>query len=72
MTLPYALDMDWYFMPSSKLYDFAAELHHETEKAYLLCPDGITTVWIPKSQCESHGDGTYTIPEWLAKEKELI
>jgi hypothetical protein len=57
---------------SVKLYDFAAECHHETDRAFLLCHDGVNKVWIPKSQCESHGDGTYTIPEWLAREKELI
>ncbi len=29
-------------------------------------------VWLPKSQIEINGDGTVTMPEWLAKEKGLI
>jgi hypothetical protein len=35
--------------------------------------DGARTVWLPKSQCEWDSDtSTMTMPEWLAKEKELI
>lgn len=29
-------------------------------------------VWVPKSQVEDNGDGTFTMPEWLAKDKGLI
>lgn len=29
-------------------------------------------VWLPKRLVEDHGDGTFTMPEWLAKEKGLI
>lgn len=55
----------------SELYDFAAEQRHETEKAVLLF-DGEKEIWVPKAQTQDNGDGTFTIPEWLAIEKELI
>lgn len=58
-------------MPDSKLTDIAAELRHETERAYLIF-DGAQEVWLPKSQAERNSDGTFTLPEWLAKEKGLI
>lgn len=29
-------------------------------------------VWLPKSQVEINGDGTITMPEWLAQDKGLI
>jgi hypothetical protein len=34
--------------------------------------DGERTVWLPRSQIEINDDGTISLPEWLAKEKELI
>lgn len=34
--------------------------------------DGSRAVWLPKSQIEVNDDGTVTMPEWLAHEKELI
>lgn len=66
-----------------KLIDIAAELRHETDKAYLIY-DGRSEVkkgdtasselriWIPKSQCEMNDDKTFTMPEWLALEKGFI
>jgi hypothetical protein len=48
------------------LFDFAAEIRHETDKAYLLF-DGTKEGWVPKSQTENHNDGTFTIPQWLAE-----
>jgi hypothetical protein len=58
-------------MPSG-LIDVAGELVGETDKAYRFF-DGTRTVWLPKSQCEWDSDtSTMTMPEWLAKEKELI
>lgn len=57
----------------SELHDFAAIIVHETDKAWLLAADdGTKKVWIPKSQGENNGDGTFTIPQWLAEEKELV
>jgi hypothetical protein len=56
---------------SSKLVDIAAEIHGETDKAWQLY-DGTTTAWVPKSQVEDNNDGTFTMPEWLAKEKGFI
>ena len=55
----------------SKLVDVAAELRHETKAAFLLF-DGDRRVWVPKSMVENNGDGTFTLPEWLAIEKDLI
>lgn len=58
-------------MSSPELVEIAAELRHETDKAYLLF-DGTRTAWVPKSQVEDNGDGTFTMPEWLAQDKEFI
>lgn len=58
-------------MLDSKLTDIAAELRHETERAYLIF-DGAQEAWLPKSQAERNTDGTFTLPEWLAREKGLI
>lgn len=58
-------------MPDSKLTDIMAEPRHETPRAWLIF-DGGTQVWLPKSQAERNDDGTFTLPEWLAKEKGLI
>ena len=58
-------------MPKSELFDLAAELKGETEKALRLF-DGSRTEWVPKSQVEDNGDGTFTMPLWLAKDKGFI
>ena len=51
--------------------DIDAEIVHETDKAYLLDVGG-REVWVPKSQVQNNEDGTFTLPEWLAIEKELV
>jgi hypothetical protein len=53
------------------LIDIEAELQGETELAYRI-HDGETTAWVPKSQVEYDGKSTFTMPQWLAKEKGLI
>lgn len=59
----------------SDLIDLAVEVRHETVRAYLV-HDGKRDVWLPKSQCEVHYEhnkgAIVTLPEWLAKDKELI
>lgn len=55
----------------SELYDFAGRIEHETEKALLIF-DGTKKVWLPKSRVEDNGDGTFTIDQSLAEEKELV
>lgn len=55
----------------SDLVDIEANLVGETEKAFRIS-DGVESVWVPKSQVEHDGDGTFTMPEWLAKEKGFI
>lgn len=55
----------------SDLIDIALDKKHETSAAFLVS-DGVTECWLPKSQCEMNDDGTFTMPEWLAKEKGLI
>ena len=55
----------------SALVDIAAEIKVETAKAWLLF-DGAREVWVPKSQVENNGDGTFTMPEWLALDKGLL
>jgi hypothetical protein len=54
-----------------KFIDVAAEIRGETEKAWRLF-DGKTTEWVPKSRVDDNGDGTFTMPEWLAKDKGFI
>ena len=58
-------------MTDPKLIDIAAELRHETAKAYLV-HDGAREVWLPKSMVERSTDGVFVMPEWLAKDKGLI
>lgn len=58
-------------MPKSELVDLSLTLKHETEKAYLVW-DGDREAWLPKSMVEFDGETTFTIPVWLAKDKELI
>ena len=54
----------------SDLVDVSAELKRETDKAFLI-NDGDKEVWLPKSQVERDRN-TFTMPEWLVQEKELI
>jgi hypothetical protein len=55
----------------TKLTDIAGELRGETEKAFRIY-DSKTTERVPKSQVEQNDDGTFTMPEWLAKDKGFI
>jgi hypothetical protein len=56
----------------SDLVDVAGEIVGETDKAYRFF-DGERTVWLPKSQVEWDAEGgTMAMPEWLARDKELI
>lgn len=43
----------------------------ETPNAYLI-HDGRREEWVPKSQVEWNDDGTFTMPEWMAKQKGFI
>ena len=57
---------------ASGLVDIAGEVRGETDAAFRFF-DGERTVWLPKSQCEwDASDKTMAMPEWLAKERELI
>lgn len=56
---------------ADRIVDIAAQIRGETEKAYRLF-DGTKTEWVPKSQVENNEDGTFTMPEWLAKDKGFI
>lgn len=58
-------------MMAERLFDLAAEIRGESDKAIRLF-DGTKTEWVPKSQVEDNGDGTFTMPEWLAQEKGFI
>lgn len=58
-------------MSDPKLFDFAATLKHKTDGA-LLVTDGTADYWLPKKLTEDNGDGTFTIPEWLAIEKGIV
>ncbi len=62
---------------SSELYDFAADMRHETELAWLV-HNGEKEVWVPKSLGEwepargKPGHGTMTVPEWWAYQEDLL
>ena len=56
----------------SDLIDITAELRHETERAYFLDAGTEKPEWVPKSQVEDNGDGTFAMPSWLAKDKGFI
>jgi len=58
-------------MPAKTLTDIAAEKRKESERGLLLF-DGARSAWVPKSLVEDNGDGTFTMPEWLAKDKGFI
>jgi hypothetical protein len=55
----------------SDLIDIAAKIQGETDKAFRLF-DGTKTEWVPKSQVENNHDGTFAMPEWLAKAKGFV
>jgi hypothetical protein len=55
----------------SDVIDIAAEVRGETDRAWRLS-DGSVTEWVPKSQVEDNGDGTFAMPEWLAEEKGFV
>lgn len=58
-------------MGRDTLIDIAVEVRRETDKAWLLS-DGDREEWVPKSQVEDNGDGTFTMPEWLAQDRGFI
>jgi hypothetical protein len=58
-------------MSNSDLIEVAAEVRGETERAWRL-HDGVRTEWVPKSQVEDNGDGTFSMPEWLARDKGFM
>jgi hypothetical protein len=58
-------------MTDAKLFDFAATLKHETANAFLVNA-GEKDCWLPKKLTENNGDGTFTLPEWLAIEKGIV
>lgn len=56
----------------SDVVDVAGELRHSTVRAYCIF-DGTKEVWLPKSLVEhDEEEGTFAMPEWLAKDKGLI
>jgi hypothetical protein len=54
----------------AKLFDVAAKVVRETDKAWLIDHGG-GEAWVPKSQVEKNPDGTFTMPEWMAVEKGI-
>ncbi len=56
-----------------KVIDVEVLIIKQTEKAVLVkSADTLKQQWLPLSQVEVHNDGTITLPEWLAIEKELV
>lgn len=59
-------------MARKTLIDITATIKIRTEKAYLIVTEDKKEAWVPRSQIEDNRDGTFTMPEWLAIEKELV
>ena len=55
----------------NRLTEVAAVIRHQTPKAFLLF-DGAREEWCSKELTEDNKDGTFTMPEWLAKETGFI
>lgn len=53
------------------IVEVTAELLQESKLAFRL-DDGKTKDWVPKSQVEDNCDGTFSMPEWLARDKGFI
>jgi hypothetical protein len=51
--------------------EFSAKLLRQTDKAFEL-DFGDAIHWIPKSQAEWSGKDTWTLTNWIARQKELI
>jgi hypothetical protein len=67
------------YVSRTKLCDIQGYIHIETEKAILFSEDDDIdkAAWLPKSQIEIEKTGRgaiveVTMPEWLAKDKDLI
>jgi hypothetical protein len=62
----------------SELIDLSVTIQVRTEKALGIWEGEVddngrkVLIWVPLSQVEDNGDGTITMPEWLAKDKGLI
>lgn len=67
----------------SDLVDIACEVRRDDpSKSTIAVADGSTEevngrprekwFWLPRSQVEINGDGTVTMPEWLAHDRGLI
>ena len=59
-------------MGGESLAEVDATCLHDTDDAFLLDHGGKDSVWVPKSLVDDNGDGTFTMPEWLAMEKGII
>ena len=52
--------------------DYECEIVHETAKAWLVRDEDGEEFWLPKSRCCDNGDGTFAVPNWLAREKGML
>ncbi len=61
------------FHPEKKFVDIDGKVLVTRKDSYLIqFEDNVAGTWVPMSQVEINDDGTVTMPEWLAMEKELI
>ena len=56
---------------NDRLTDIEARIIVETERGLKL-DDGKVQEWVPKAQVENNGDGTFTMPEWMAVSKGFV
>lgn len=63
---------------SDEKIEIMAEVKRETDRAFLLSDDGVTSQWVPKSQVDHSPDPqpgdtiVFEMPEWLAIEKGFV
>jgi hypothetical protein len=56
---------------SERLHEIEAQKIAETQDGIKL-DDGTVQAWCAKQHVEDNRDGTFTLPEWVAKDKGFI
>lgn len=57
---------------STAMIDVEATQVRDTDESILLTVDGDDEEWLPKSLITDNGNGTFTMPYWLALDHGLI
>lgn len=55
----------------AELVDLELRLLRQSAAAWLVT-DGVVEAWLPMSKVERNGDGTWTLPRWMAIDRLLL